>query len=183
MVDLMQIISVIVNTYIAFTEKKKRIYIATFLLNLAQLLMSFFNNDTTTTLIYIIIVIRSFIYLYKDKFKNNLIPYIVITVQLLIGILTIETPLQIMSVLIPCYSCWYLQFYDTTQKLRVGNILANLAWAIYNLCSSLYIVLIMRAITVSSNLIAYIKYKYNCRNEKSGNPVQDSASSFLVIQN
>lgn len=111
----------------------------------------------------------------------QIISVIVITVQLLIGILTIETPLQIMSVLIPCYSCWYLWFYDTTQKLRVGNILANLAWAIYNLCSGLYIVLIMRAITVSSNLIAYIKY--NCRNEKSGNPVQDSASSFLVIQN
>lgn len=46
MVDLMQIISVIVNTYIAFTEKKKRIYIATFLLNLAQLLMYFFNNES-----------------------------------------------------------------------------------------------------------------------------------------
>lgn len=164
MVDLMQIISVIVNTYIAFTEKKKRIYIATFLLNLAQLLMYLFNNDTTTALIYIIIVVRSLIYLYKDKIKNNIVPYIIIAIQLLIGIFTIESPLQIMSILIPCYSCWYLWFYNTTQELRIGNILANLAWAVYNFCSGLYIILIMRAITVLSNFIAYIKYR------KSGIP-------------
>lgn len=166
MVDLMQIISVIVNTYIAFTEKKKRIYIATFLLNLAQLLMYFFNNDTTTGLIYIVIVFRSLIYIYKDKFKTNIIPFLAIGIQLLIGFLTIETPIQILSILIPCYTCWYLWFYDTTQKIRIGNIIANLAWAVYNICTGLYIVLIMRAITVASNLIAYIKYK----NEKSGNP-------------
>ena len=57
---------------------------------------------------------------------------------------------------------------ETTQKIRIGNIIANLAWAIYNICTGLYIVLIMRAVTILSNLIAYNKYK---NNEKSGNPV------------
>ena len=183
MVDLMQILSVIVNTYIAFTEKKKRIYIATFLLNLAQLLMYFFNNDMTTTLIYIVIVIRSLIYIYKDKFKTNIIPYVIIVIQLLIGFSTIETPIQILSIILPCYTCWYLWFYESTQKIRVGNIISNLTWGIYNICTGLYIVLIMRAITVLSNLIAYIKYskKYN-KNEKSGNPAQDSAFHFVITQ-
>ena len=167
MVDIMQIISVIVNTYIAFTEKKKRIYVATFLLNLAQLLMYFFNDDLTTGLIYIVIVIRSLVYIYKDKFKTNIIPYLAIFVQLLIGFLTIQSPIQILSILLPSYTCWYLWFYETTQKIRIGNIIANIAWAIYNICTGLYIVLIMRIITVLSNLIAYIKYN---KNEKSGNP-------------
>lgn len=45
MVELMQIITVIINIYISFTEKTKRIYIATFLLNLAQLFMYFFNKE------------------------------------------------------------------------------------------------------------------------------------------
>ena len=163
----MQILSVIVNTYIAFTEKKIRIYIATFLLNLAQLFMYFFNDDLTTALIYIVIVIRSFVYIYKDKFKTNIIPYLAIIIQLLIGVFTIQSPIQILSILLPCYTCWYLWFYETTQKIRVGNIIANFAWAIYNVCTGLYIVLIMRAITILSNLIAYIKYKNNA---KSGNP-------------
>ena len=48
-------------------------------------------------------------------------------------------------------------FYNDTQKLRVGNILANTAWAVYNIATGLYIVLIMRAITIISNIIAYEK--------------------------
>lgn len=165
MVYIMQIVTIIVNVYISFTEKKQRIYIATFLLNLAQLLMYFFNNDLMTALIYIVIVVRSLLYIYKDKFKTNIIPYVAIVLQLLIGFLTIKTPLQIMSIVIPCYSCWYLWFYNDTQKLRIGNIIANSAWAIYNVCDGLYIILIMRAMTIGSNLIAYVRRKKQLQKE------------------
>ena len=158
-IDIMQIVTIIVNIYIAFTEKKKRIYIATFLLNLSQLIMYFFNGDITTALIYIVIVIRSFIYIYKDKIKTNNIPYIIIIIQVLIGVLTMEDNLQIISIVISCYSCWYLWFYNDTQKLRIGNIIANTAWGIYNICNGLYIILIMRAMAIASNWIAYIKRK------------------------
>lgn len=54
-VVVMQCIVVIVNTYIANTEKKQNIYIATFLFNIANLVMYFLNNDTTTAVIYIVI--------------------------------------------------------------------------------------------------------------------------------
>lgn len=159
-VNLMQIITIIVNIYISFTERKRRIYIATFFLNLAQLVMYFGDNDITTSLIYIVITIRSLIYIYKDSFKTNIIPYLAIIIQLLIGYFTIENRLQILSILIPCYSCWYLWFYNDTQKLRIGNIIANTAWAIYNICNGLYIILIMRIMTIGSNFIAYINRKH-----------------------
>lgn len=159
-VNVMQIVTVIVNMYIAVTEKKKRIYIATFLLNLSQLIIYFLNNDLTTALIYIVIVIRSLIYIYKDNFKTNIIPYLAILIQLIIGYFTIENAIQILSVLIPCYSCWYLWFYKDTQKLRIGNIIANTAWAVYNIYNGLYIILIMRSMTIGSNAIVYIRKKY-----------------------
>ena len=157
MVDLMQIITILVNIYISFTEKKKRIYIATFLLNLSQLLMYMFNNDLTTTLIYIVITVRSFIYIYKDKFKTDIVPYLAIIIQLIIGYYTIENSMQVLSILIPCYTCYYLWFYNDTQKIRIGNIIANILWAIYNIATGLYIVLIMRAMTIISNIVAYIR--------------------------
>lgn len=158
-VNVMQIVTVIVNMYIAVTEKKKRIYISTFLLNLSQLIIYFLNNDLTTALIYIVIVIRSLIYIYKDNFKTNIIPYLAILIQIIIGYFTIENAIQILSVLIPCYSCWYLWFYKDTQKLRIGNIISNTAWAVYNIYNGLYILLIMRSITIGSNAIAYIRRK------------------------
>ena len=159
MVDLMQIITILVNIYISFTEKKKRIYIATFLLNLSQLLMYMFNNDLTTTLIYIVITVRSFIYIYKDKFKTDIVPYLAILIQLIIGYYTIENTMQILSILIPCYTCYYLWFYNDTQKIRIGNIIANTLWGVYNIATGLYIVLIMRAMTIISNIVAYIRRK------------------------
>lgn len=165
MVDLMQIITILVNIYISFTEKKKRIYIATFLLNLSQLLMYMFNNDLTTTLIYIVITVRSFIYIYKDKFKTDIVPYLAILIQLIIGYYTIENGMQILSVLIPCYTCYYLWFYDDTQKIRIGNIIANTLWAVYNIATGLYIVLIMRAMTIISNIVAYIRRRKQLVNE------------------
>lgn len=157
LVNLMQIITVIVKIYMSFTEKKKRIYIANFLLNFSLLMMYYFKSDYTTALIYIVISIRSLVYIYKDKFKTNIIPCIAIIIQILIGYVTIENGFQIFSVIIACYSCWYLWFYNNTQKLRIGNIIANTAWAIYNIYGGLYIVLIMRGITITSNIVAYIK--------------------------
>ena len=157
MVDLMQVITILVNIYISFTENKNRIYIATFLLNLSQLLMYWFNNDLTTTLIYIVITIRSFIYIYKNKFKTNFLMYIAIIIQLIIGFFTIEQNIQILSILTPCYTCWYLWIYNDTQKIRIRNIIANILWAVYNIATGLYIILIMRVITIMSNIIAYIK--------------------------
>ena len=159
MIILMQIITIILNIYISFTEKQKRIYIAIFLQNFAQLLLYGFNNDLTTTLIYIMITIRSVLCINKNKFKTDLVPYLIINIQLLIGCFTMENSLQLISVLISCYSCWYLWFYNDTQKIRIGNIIANTAWAIYNLYTGLYIILIMRFITITSNFIAYIKRK------------------------
>lgn len=165
MVNLMQIITIIVNIYISFTEKKKRIYIATFLLNLSQLLMYLFNNDITTTLIYIVITVRSYVYIYKDNFKTDVVMYFAIILQLIIGYFTMDDSIQLLSILIPCYTCWYLWVYNDTQKIRIGNIIANSLWAIYNIATGLYIVLIMRVMTIISNMMAYIKrskqLKYN----------------------
>jgi hypothetical protein len=45
-------------------------------------------------------------------------------------------------------------FYKTTQKLRVGNIIAAGLWFIYNIITGLYIISISRIITIIVNSIA-----------------------------
>ena len=159
MIIVMQIITVLVNIYISFTENTKRLYIAIFLLNFAQLIMYWFNSDLTTTLIYIMITVRSILCIYKSKFKTDLIPYSIINIQLIIGYFTIKETLQIIPVIMACYATWYLWFYTDTQKIRIGNIIANTTWAFYNAYTGLYIAIIMRAMAVASNVIAYVKRK------------------------
>lgn len=151
-----QIIVVLINYYIATTENKKNIYIVTFLFNFSNLLMYLVNEDKVTAMIYIIITARSFIYVYKDKFKGHLIPILAILIQLFIGFSNIENIWQLIPIIIPCLVCYYMWYSQTTQQLRLWNAFCNTFWAIYNFKTGLYIVMISRIITVLINLIAFI---------------------------
>ena len=69
-VIIAQIFVVIINLYIATTENNKHIYVVTFLFNFSNLIMYLLNDDKTTSIVYIIISLRSFLYIFKDKFKT-----------------------------------------------------------------------------------------------------------------
>ena len=158
-VIIAQIFVVIINLYIATTENNKHIYVVTFLFNFSNLIMYLLNDDKTTSIVYIIISLRSFLYIFKVKFKTSIIPFSVIAAHLIIGAFTIENAWQLLSILTPCFVCYYMWFWNTTQKLRIGNIINNSLWLIYNLYTGLYIVSIARIITISGNVYNFIKKK------------------------
>lgn len=154
-----QIFVVAINLYLATTEDKLKIYIITFLFNFSNLIMYIVNGDKATTIVYIVISLRSFIYIFRDKFKTPIIPICVISCHLILGFFTIENVWQILSIVTPCFVCYYMWFWKTTQKLRVGNIINNTLWLIYNIHGGLYIVVIARLVTISGNLFNLIKNK------------------------
>lgn len=160
-----QIITLIFQFFISSNEKLKNIFLLTFILNLLNLACHFLNKDYATSIVEIFIVIRSFIYIYKDKLKaykyNNIIPMFFIIIKPFVGLFAIKNPLQIISILIPSYTTYYMWYYETTQKLRVGNIIGNAFWAIYNLLTGLWILSISNMITVIMNVIAYINKNNN----------------------
>jgi hypothetical protein len=164
-VILMQIVVVLINSYIAITEKKKNIYVVTFLFNFANLIMYLVNGDKTTAILYIVISGRAFVYIFKDTVIEKLkkwaiiVPIIAIILQIVVGFSSIENIWQLLPIITPCYVCYYLWFYNTTQKLRIGNIVNNSLWLIYNVVTGLYIVSISRLITVIVNIVSYIKNK------------------------
>lgn len=155
---VIQIILVIINSYLAITENKNNIYVVTFLFNLANLIMYAIKGDKTTVIIYVVITLRSLIYIFKDKLiKYNFIPITFILIQLGLGVITMDNPWQMISISAPCFTCYYLWYLDTTQKLRVGNIIANSLWAVYNIVNGLYIASLSRLITIAVNSISYYK--------------------------
>ena len=155
---IIQVILVITNSYIAVIENKRNIYIVTFLFNLLNLIMYLFKGDITTVTLYVLVTTRSLIYIFKDRvIQYNIIPIGFILLQIILGILTMTNYWQIISISVSCFSCYYLWYFDTTQKLRAGNVVANTAWAIYNIVNGLYIASISRFITIAVNGAAYIK--------------------------
>lgn len=155
---IIHVILVITNSYIAVTENKRNIYIVTFLFNLLNLIMYLFKGDITTMTLYVSVTTRSLIYIFKDRIiQYNIIPIGFILLQIILGILTMTNYWQIISISVDCFSCYYLWYFDTTQKLRVGNIIANTDLAVYNIVNGLYIASISRFITIAVNSTAYIK--------------------------
>lgn len=165
-VILAQVLVCIVQYYIATTEKTKNIFIVTWLYNVFNLLCYFLNDDMTTTYVYILICIRSFVYIYRDNFKKHkwhfIVPVLAIIAQLVVGFITMENYWQIIPIIIPCYVCYYMWYYDTTQKLRIGNIIGNGSWGIYNIATNLYIIAAGRIITVIMNIVAFVR-KNKCK--------------------
>jgi hypothetical protein len=123
------------------------------------------NGDKTTAILYIVISGRAFVYIFKDTVIEKLkkwaiiVPIIAIILQIVVGFSSIENIWQLLPIITPCYVCYYLWFYNTTQKLRIGNIVNNSLWLIYNVVTGLYIVSISRLITVIVNIVSYIKNK------------------------
>ena len=157
LVIVAQIIVVLINIYIANTENKKRLYGVVFLFNFVNMCMYFFNDDMATTAIYLVITIRSFIYIYKDKFKGNIIPVVAIIVQLIVGFRFIDNVWQLIPIFVPCIVCYHMWYGKTTQELRIYNAICNALWAIYNIKTHLYIVAISRAIITIANIEAYCR--------------------------
>ena len=156
---LAQLVTVGVQAYIANTKSTRRVLVATFLFNFANMLCYFLNGDMTTVYLYVVICVRSLVYVAREELKPKrfswLIPAGFIAVQLAVGLSTMTSPWQILPTLIPCYTIYYLWYYDTLQKLRVGNMVANGAWGVYNIVTGLYIVALGRIATVLLNAGAW----------------------------
>lgn len=155
---LSQVLVCCINMYIAFTPKKKNVYIATFLFNACNLIMYIFNKDILAVLTYLSITIRSFVYCYKDRIKTNVVPVLCILVQVLICTLSFETIWHIVPMVAASWTCYYMWFFKNTQLLRIGNIVNNSLWLIYNIHSGLWIASLSRIFTVVVNTYSYRRY-------------------------
>ena len=162
---IVQIIVLIAQLYIATNENIKHIFIARFIYTALYMVLYFINGDITTALTYVLNTIRSAVYierqeLYKYKW-HFMIPIAFILAQIIIGLLTMNNYWQLLAIFNGCYFAYYLWFYKTTQKLRIGNMVGDFLWLIYNVISKLWIVAAGRIIVISMNAISYKKHTVN----------------------
>ena len=160
---IVQIIVLIAQLYIATNESIKRIFVVRFIYNALYMVLYLINGDITTTITYVLNTLRSAVYierqeLYKWKW-HFIIPIVFMLAQIVFGLMTMTNYWQILSIFNGCYFAYYLWFYKTTQKLRIGNVIGDFLWLIYNLISKLWIVAVARVIVISMNAISYQKHK------------------------
>ena len=166
---IFQIIALIVDGYIAFSNNKKNVLLMTFVFNFLSLLLYFFIKDYSTVISYILIVTRSLVYIFQEKIKKYkfsfLIPITFMSLHIILGIKTITSIWGILPIIAPCIVCYLLWFVKKRQNMRLLQALSDLLWFIHNIYSGLYIISLSRIISIILGLLAY-KKNYNNQNKK-----------------
>lgn len=160
---VMQLLVCAVQYFIATSESIKKIFVVTLLFNVFNLLCYYLNGDMATVYSYLVICTRSVVYIYRDSIKKHkwhfVVPLLAIALQTSVGFSAIDNLWQLLPIIAPCYVNYYLWFYESTQKLRLGNIANNSLWGIYNFVTGLWIIGIVRGITVVMNAVAFAKHR------------------------
>lgn len=95
---------------------------------------------------------------YVDKRKKNILIFIMIPIIIGISLLTYEDIYSIFPIIASVISL--ISFLtDDTNKIRFIGIIAAISWCIYAIIYKSYVAFIFEAVTISSNIIAYIKNK------------------------
>ena len=152
---LFQCFSLIAGVYIAFA-KYKNIYIISFLFNFAHLLLYILTDEKAAIVTYSIISIRSFIFCFYRNNKNLALPAFFSSMHIIFGFLTLTSPIQVITIITPCITTFNSYMSENEKQIRIGNIVTNSLWAFYNLTLGLYILIIMRLIVISANIISIL---------------------------
>ncbi len=158
---LLQTLAVIINTYIAFTNKKKHILVAGFIYNAFCLILFFLIKDYAGMASYVLIVFRSAVYLFQDKLKpikcSWVIPSVLILLHVISGAKAYVSVWSILPILAPSISCYLLWFETSRQRMRIEQAISDNIWLVYYIYAGLYVLCISRVVAIVSGTAAFVK--------------------------
>lgn len=155
---IVQIFQVIYSCYIMFLSKKKNMFINMFISNAISLIIFLIADLKSAFLTTLIITIRSFLFMFKDKYKTNFIFYFCLVLHVLSGLITFDGFISLLPVLTAIISVFIIWF-GNEQQIRFGLTIPNIIWVIYYCIFGIYISATFNIIIIISQIISYIKNK------------------------
>lgn len=155
---VVQIFQVIYSCYIMFLDKKKNMLINMFISNTISLVVFAVAGLNSAFLTTIIIALRSFLFVFRDKYKTNFIFYFCLFLHILSGIITFNGFISIMPALTAIITLFIIWF-GNEQQIRLGLIIPDFIWFIYYCIFGIYISATFNLITIIFKIISYSKNK------------------------
>lgn len=156
LLTIVQIFQVIYSCYIMFLKKKKNMLINMFISNAISLIIFLIADLKSAFLTTLIIAIRSFLFMFREKYKTNFIFYFCLILHILSGIITFDGFISLLPMLTAIISVFIIWF-GNEQQIRFGLIIPNIMWVIYYCIFGLYISAVFNMIVIISQVISYIK--------------------------
>lgn len=159
-VIIIQIVQVIYSIYIMFLDKKKNMLINMFISNLISLILFQVAGLGAASLTTIFITLRSFLFMFKEKYKTNIVFWVCLGLHVMAGILTFTG----ISSILPCITAVIsvvVLWFGNEQQIRIGTTIANLIWVGYYLINGIYISAVTNIIIILFTILSYIKNNKN----------------------
>lgn len=153
---IVQIFQVIYSSYIMFLNKKKNMLINMFISNAISLVIFAIVGQKSAFLATIIIAIRSFLFIFRDKYKTNFIFYLCLFLHILSGIITFDGFISILPALTAIISIFVIWF-GNEQQIRLGLLIPSFIWFVYYCIFGIYISATFNIISSIFEIISYIK--------------------------
>ena len=154
---VIQLLSLGYTIYISSRKEAKSMLIHSFIANLISLLVYILLGELSTSLTVVIMTIRSLIMTQRDRFKTNIIFYILLLVTLA-PLLTVKNILDILPVFASLCAT-FVSWRGDAQLIRIGCSVSDISWTVYNICIGAYIQAVVSAIALVSKIYFIIKYR------------------------
>ena len=152
---IVQIFQIIYSSYIMFLKKKKNMLLHMFIGNAISLTTFAIADLKSAFLTTIFITVRSFLFMFRDKYKTNLIFYFCLFLHLLLGIITYDGLISLLpsiTAIIAIFVIWF----GNEQQIRLGLIIPNFIWVIYYCVFEIYISATFNIIVIIFEIISFI---------------------------
>lgn len=158
---ILQIISIVFGYMISLDKSKKNIILYTCILNFIGILMFFVTDRYDGVFSTVIITIRCILFLYRDKYKTDIVFYFCLVAHIIVGFFIYIDIFSLVLILTPIATCIAF-WYGNVLQVKYNAVIVNTLCILYYIHIGLYFSSINIAINVI--LTIYSIYKLKCEN-------------------
>ncbi len=139
-------------------RKKSWILMLSFLANICSTMVMILVGRYDGAAATIVCTIRSFLFLYQDRVKDNKIFWGSVAAHLVVGILAWQSPLSILIIAVPIVLC-YVNWFGRSRTIKYGTIISDCCWTVFDIVNGVYIEAARDVAEIVSNIIGLYRLK------------------------
>ncbi len=149
---IFQLLGVFFVLIAGLNKKKKVILVLSFCANICSTLVMILAGRYDGAVATVICTVRSFLFLYQDRVKNNSIFWISVAAHFIAGVLSWQSPLSALIIFAPIVLC-YVNWFGKAKDIKYGTIVSCLCWTVFDIINGVYIEAGRDVAEIISNII------------------------------
>lgn len=153
---VLQCIGVALGYFSSLVRDKNKVILYACFSNLVSILIFALNDRLDGALSVIIIWLRCILFLFRDKYKTNIVVWICAIAHIIVGVISYTDVFSIITISVPVIICFTYWYGSILSIKYISNIL-SIFWIIYYIYLGLYITAINTVISIVLTSISILE--------------------------